>query len=90
MLNLNKHTKTRPKPKPAFNLKNCSHLCVYRSVQLSYTTHQKTVVIIFRLKAKFHYASWFEAGRRQARSQIPLRYLIRTSFEPASNQLRTN
>jgi len=24
------------------------------------------------LKAKFHYTSWFEAGRRQVRSQIPL------------------
>jgi len=31
------------------------------------------------LKAKFHYASWFEAGRRPAWSA--------TSFEPASNQL---
>ena len=39
------------------------------------------------IKAKFHYASWFEAGRRQVRSQIPLRYLVRTSFEPAPNQL---
>jgi len=42
------------------------------------------------VKAKFHYASWIEAGRRQIRSQIPLRYLVRTSFEPASNQLRTS
>jgi len=33
------------------------------------------------VKAKFHYASWFEAGRRQVQSQIPLRYLVRTSFE---------
>jgi len=39
------------------------------------------------IKAKFHYASWFEAGRRQVRSQVPLRYLVRTSFEPAPNQL---
>jgi len=30
------------------------------------------------LKAKFHYASWFEAGRRQVRNWSP------TSFEPAS------
>jgi len=37
------------------------------------------------LKAKFHYASWFEAGRRQVRSQIPLRYLVRPSFDPAPN-----
>ena len=42
------------------------------------------------LKAKFHYASWFEACRRQVRSQIPLHYLVRTCFEPASNQFRTS
>jgi len=36
------------------------------------------------LKAKLHYASWFEAGRRQVWSQIPLRYLARTSAEPDS------
>jgi len=30
------------------------------------------------IKAKFHYASWFETGRRQVRS------LSATSFEPAS------
>jgi len=29
-----------------------------------------------RVKAKFHYASWFQAGHRQVRSQIPLRYLV--------------
>jgi len=39
------------------------------------------------VKAEFHYASWFEAGRRQVRSQISLRCLVRTSFEPAPNQL---
>jgi len=31
------------------------------------------------VKAKFHYASWFEAGRRQ----------VRTCLRPASNQIRT-
>jgi len=40
------------------------------------------------VKAKFHYASWFKGGRRQVRSQIPLRYLVpswsATSFEPDS------
>ena len=45
------------------------------------------------VKVKFHYASWFEAGRRQVQIQIPLRCLVRswsaTGFEPASNQLRT-
>jgi len=41
-----------------------------------HTTDQKCSV-----KAKFHYASWFEAGRRQVRSSSA------TSFEPAPNQL---
>jgi len=36
------------------------------------------------LKAKFHYASWLEAGRRQVRSWSP------TSFEPVCDQLRTS
>jgi len=30
------------------------------------------------------------AGSELVRSQIPLRYLVRTSFEPALNQLRTS
>jgi len=42
------------------------------------------------IKAKFHYASWFGAGSKLVRSQIPLCYLDRTSFEPASNQHRTS
>jgi len=37
-----------------------------------------------RFEAKFHYAIWFEAGRRPASNQL------RTSFEPASKQLRTS
>ena len=40
--------------------------------------------ILRSVSAKFHYASCFEAGRRQIRSQIPLRYLVRTSSEPTS------
>jgi len=43
------------------------------------------------IKTKFYYTSWFGAGselvRKVVRSQIPLRYLIRTSFEPVPNQL---
>ena len=31
-----------------------------------------------------------ETGVRDSKSQIPLRYLIRTSFKPALNQLRTS
>jgi len=51
-------------------------------------------LLIAFVKAKFHYTSWFKAGRRQVRSQIPLRYLVwswsATWYEPASNQLRTS
>jgi len=36
------------------------------------------------VNAKFHYASWFEAGRRQVRRWSP------TSFEPVCDQLRTS
>jgi len=47
------------------------------------------VEVLRSLKAKFHCASWFETGRTQVRRQIPLRYLVRTSFESASNKFRT-
>jgi len=36
------------------------------------------------VKAKFHYASWFEAGRRQVRSQIPLCHLVRSWSQTCS------
>ena len=49
MLNLNKHTETKPKSKPTLNVKNCSHVCVYYCVQLSYTTQHRTVLIMFPL-----------------------------------------
>jgi len=44
--------------------------------------HQKPI------KAKFHYASWFEAGRRQVRSGAGRRQV--QSLRPASNPLRTS
>ena len=49
MLNLNKRTKTQPKPKPTANFKNCSYVCAYHCAQLSYTTQHRTVLIIFPL-----------------------------------------
>ena len=45
MLNLNKHSKTRPKPNPTLNFENCSRACAYRCVRLSYTTQHGTVLI---------------------------------------------
>ena len=49
MLNINKHTKTKPiKPKRKFIFKNCSCVCIaYHCAQLSYTTQLRTVLIIF-------------------------------------------
>ena len=61
MLNLNKYTKTKTKPTATLisNIamthahmsicKNCSHVCAYHCVQLSYTTQHRTVLIIFPL-----------------------------------------
>ena len=42
------------------------------------------------VKAKFHYASWFDAGRRQVQSQIPLRYLVRSWLQTGSNLSATS
>jgi len=48
------------------------------------------------LKAKYHYDIWFEAGtklveagRRPVRSQIPLRYLVRSWFDAGRRQVRS-
>jgi len=49
MLNLNKPTKIKLKPKPTLTFKNCSYVCAYHCVQLSYTTQNRTVLIIFPL-----------------------------------------
>jgi len=49
MLNPNELTKTEPKPKPANNIKHCSHVCPCRRVQLSCTTRHRTVLILFPL-----------------------------------------
>jgi len=68
---------------------------IFRTVLQTYFTIEGEHEVICALskgniKTKFHYASWFGAGSKLVRSQIPLRYLARTSFEPASNQLRTS
>jgi len=54
MLNLNKCTKTKPKPKPKPTLicKNCSYMCAYHYVQLSYTTQHRTVPIFSLLSSR--------------------------------------
>jgi len=49
MLNLNKHTKTKPNAKPTLNFKNYSYVYAYHCVQLSYITQLRTVLTIFRL-----------------------------------------
>jgi len=52
--------------------------------QISSRTWHAFLITIHRAKAKFHYTSWFGASSKLVRSQIPLRYLIPTSSEPAS------
>ena len=46
------------------------------------------------LKAKFHYASWFEAGSKLVADRFEAKYNYAIWFEagrrPASNQLRTS
>ena len=42
ILNLNKCTRTKPKPKPTVIFKNCSYVCAYHCAQLSYTTQNRT------------------------------------------------
>jgi len=49
MQNLNKCTKTKPKPKPILTCKNCSYVCAYHYAQLSYTAQHRTILIIFPL-----------------------------------------
>jgi len=49
MLNINKCTKTKPKPKPTLIFKNCSYVSAYHCAQLSYTAQHRTVLIIFLL-----------------------------------------
>ena len=49
MLKLNKCTKTKHKPKPTLNFKNCSYVCAYHCAQLLNTTQHRTVLIIFPL-----------------------------------------
>jgi len=47
MVNLNKHTKKKSKPKPTCTFKNCPHVCTYHYAQLSYTIQHRTVLTIF-------------------------------------------
>ena len=41
-----------------------------------------------QVKAKFHYTSWFEAGRRPVQNQIPLCYLVQSWSQTGSKRLR--
>ena len=49
MLNLNKHTKMKSKPKPTSTFKNCSYVYACHCASLSYTIQHRTVLIIFWL-----------------------------------------
>ena len=54
-----------------------------------FVTLQSMLSVILCVKAKFHYTIWFEAGRRQVRSQIPLRYLVWSWFKAGCIQVRS-
>jgi len=41
-------------------------------------------------KAKFHYASWFEAGSKLVADRFEAKFHYAIWFEPSSNQLRTS
>jgi len=42
------------------------------------------------VKAKFHYARWFEAGSKLVVDRFEAKFHYAMWFEPASNQLRTS
>ena len=42
------------------------------------------------IKAKFHYASWFEAGSKLVADRFEAKFIYAIWFESASNQLRTS
>jgi len=45
---------------------------------------------ILTLKAKFHYASWFEARSKLVADRFKAKFHYAIWFEPSSNQLRTS
>ena len=47
-------------------------------------------VLILPIKAKFHYASWFEAGSKLVADRFEAKFHYAIWFEPASNQLQTS
>jgi len=62
MLNIYKHTQTKPKPKPTFNYKNRSYVCAYHCVQLPYTTQHRTVDIFHSYPPDNHTAGMMSTG----------------------------
>ena len=42
------------------------------------------------LNAKFHYASWFEAGSKLVADRFEAKFHYAIWFEPVSNQIRTS
>jgi len=54
MLDLNRCTKTEPKPKPTLILKNCSYVHAYHCTQLPYTTRHRTVLMISLISSNLH------------------------------------
>jgi len=57
MLNLNKQTKRKSKPKPICKFKNRSHMWAYHCAHLSYTTQHRTIQFIFPQPPVNHHSS---------------------------------
>jgi len=75
-----KRTTTQKKLKPG--LVASYSICPGNGEGLFWFSRFINLSLTYLVKAKFHYTSWFKAGHRQVRCQIPLPYLVRTSFEP--------
>jgi len=60
----------------------CVSVC--QSVRQDIPGTQRTI-----FKAKFHYASWLEAGSKLVADRFEAKFHYAIWFEPASNQLRT-
>jgi len=70
-----------------------SILLAFRLVYMhAYTEmfNEQIIIVKQRIKAKFYYASWFEAGSKLIADRFEAKFYYTIWFGPASNQLRTN
>jgi len=63
----------------------CLHKAIVAPIDLGDVTSCKQSI-----KAKFHYASWFEAGSKLVADRLEAGRQLRTCLRPPSNQLQTS